>query len=101
MSALIYCPFPDPECAESVGRQLIEAGLIACINIGPQVRSVFAWEGVVDTADEVPCLFKTSATRLEDAIALLEDLHPYDTPAIMGWHCDAVGAATRHWLGAL
>ena len=101
MTALIYCPFPDATSAEAVGRTLLEERLVGCINIGAPIRSIFAWEGVVDESAEVPCLLKTSAARLERAVARLESLHPYEAPAIMGWRCDVAGAATQGWLGAL
>jgi periplasmic divalent cation tolerance protein len=101
MTALIYCPFPDAESAGRVGRALIEEGLVACINIGAPMRSVFAWDGRLDEGEEIPCLLKTSSEALDRAVARLETLHPYEAPAIMGWHCDAAGAATKGWLGAL
>lgn len=101
MTALIYCPFPDEEEAVTIGRQLIEEELVACVNLGKPVRSIFAWEGRIDESTEVPAFFKTSSAKLEKAIERLENLHPYDTPAIMGWHCDAAGSATKEWLGAL
>ncbi|MBX7501283.1 divalent-cation tolerance protein CutA [Qipengyuania mesophila] len=101
MTALIYCPFPDAASAETIGRTLIDERLIACINIGGPVRSIFAWKGAVDEGEEVPCLLKTTARLLERAIARLEVLHPYEAPAITGWHCDAAGAATQAWLDAL
>jgi len=56
---------------------------------------------VVDEGEEVPGLLKTSAGKLDQAIARLESLHPYDAPAIVGWHCDAAGVAAREWLEAL
>lgn len=101
VSALIYCPFPDAACAERIGRTLIEEGLAACINIGGPIRSIFSWGGVIDEGEEVPGLIKTSSGKLDRAVARLEKLHPYDAPAIMGWRCDAPGAATQEWLGAL
>ena len=101
MTALIYCPFPDAAIAEAIGRALIEERLVACINIGSPVRSIFMWEGRMDEGEETPGLLKTSSTLLTRAIARLEDLHPYDTPAIVGWNCDAAGVATQRWLGAM
>jgi periplasmic divalent cation tolerance protein len=80
---------------------LIEEGLVACINIGGAIRSIFSWGGVVDEGEEVPGLLKTSAGKLDQAIARLESLHPYDAPAIVGWRCDAAGVAAREWLEAL
>lgn len=101
MSALIYCPFPYAASAESIGAQLLDEGLIACINIGAPIRSLFIWLGERGESDEIPALLKTDAALLERAVARLEDLHPYDCPAIMGWRCDAVGTATKGWLGGL
>lgn len=101
MTALIYCPFPDAASAEEIGRVLIEEGLAACINIGGEIRSVFAWGGSVGEGSETPALIKTSESKLNQAVSRLEALHPYDAPAIMGWRCDAAGSATRDWLGAL
>ena len=100
MSALIYCPFPDTGTAHAIGRQLLGEGLIGCINIGSSISSLFIWDGEAGSAEEVPALLKTDERLLVRAIARLEDLHPYDSPAILGWPCQA-GAATRDWLGGL
>lgn len=101
MSALIYCPFPDEDTARTIGRALVEEGLVACINIGGAIRSIYAWQGAVAEGDEIAAILKTDGKLLEPAIARLEVLHPYDSPAILGWHCDAAGSATQQWLGGL
>ena len=100
MTALVYCPFPDAETAQRIGGQLLDEGLIACINIGNSITSLFAWDGERGSAEEIPALLKTDAALLEQAIVRLEALHPYESPAILGWPCQA-GAATRSWLGGL
>ncbi|MBX7541555.1 divalent-cation tolerance protein CutA [Qipengyuania sphaerica] len=97
MSALIYCPFPDAGTAERVGALLLDEKLIACINIGNPIASIFDWDGGRGAGEECPALLKTHADVLENAIARLEDLHPYDAPAILGWPCMA-GKATGEWL---
>ncbi|MEZ5680997.1 MAG: divalent-cation tolerance protein CutA [Erythrobacter sp.] len=101
MTALIYCTFPDEKIAMGIGRTLIDEKLIACINIGGAIRSLFSWRGETDEGEEIAAVLKTDRALLEQAIARLEDLHPYDTPAILGWHCDAAGSATQAWLGEL
>jgi len=100
MSALIYCPFPDAESARNVGEQLLDEGLIGCINIGGPIQSFFAWGGERGEGEECPALLKTDAQLLELAISRLEELHPYDTPAVLGWPCVA-GKATESWLRTL
>ena len=46
-------------------------------------------------------LFKTAPGLLARAVERLEAIHPYDTPAIVGWKADSCGQATAAWLGAL
>ncbi|AKM08423.1 divalent-cation tolerance protein CutA [Pelagerythrobacter marensis] len=101
MSALVWCSCPDEDTAVALARQLVGEGLAACGNaIGP-MRSVFAWNGGVEEAGECGLLLKTDARVLDCAVSRLEALHPYDAPAVLGWRCDAAGAATAAWLGAL
>ncbi|WP_338446930.1 divalent-cation tolerance protein CutA [Pelagerythrobacter marensis] len=101
MSALVWCPCPDERTAMALARQLVEEDLAACGNaIGP-MRSVFAWNGTVEESRECGLLLKTHARVLDRAVARLEALHPYDEPAVLGWRCEAAGAATAAWLAAL
>ena len=97
MSALIYCPFPDTETARRIADTLLDEKLIACINIGAAIEALYCWDGERGEGRECPALLKTDAALLDAAMARLEDLHPYDTPAILGWPC-AAPAGTRAWL---
>ena len=99
--ALIWSPFADPESAETAASRLLDEGLIACANLLPAVRSLYVWQGERGEGAECGALFKTDAALLDAAIARLAQLHPYETPAITGWRCDAAAPATLAWLGAL
>ena len=101
MSALIWCPFPDQDSARRIANSLLDEDLVACANLLGAIESVFQWQGNRESAQEIGVLFKTDAALLDRAVARLAVLHPYDTPAIMGWRCDAVPDATRAWLGLL
>jgi periplasmic divalent cation tolerance protein len=100
-AALIWCPFPDKETARRIAGQLLADGLIACANIMAEMESLFLWEGKADSASEVGVLFKTTGEQLDPAIERLGGLHPYETPAIIGWRCDAAHPLTQQWLGAM
>lgn len=101
IAALTWCPFPDRATARAISAQLLEEKLIGCANIMGEIEAVFEWEGERGEGREVPVLFKTNADTLATMIARLGDLHPYDTPAILGWRCDAGHPSTLAWLGAL
>lgn len=97
-AALVWCPFPDTETARAAADALLDDGLIACANLLGTIESRFVWDGARAVGSEVGVLFKTTTDKLDDVIEGLGALHPYDTPAIIGWHADAAHPATEAWL---
>ena len=100
-AALIWCPFADEDSAARAAAALLDEELIACANLVPGMRSIYRWNG--ESGDERECgaLLKTRADLLARAMARLEAIHPYDTPAITGWHADEASRPTLEWLGGL
>jgi len=98
MTALVWCPFPDREAARSIAAILLDEKLIGCANILGEVESLYVWDGERGEARETGVLFKCDASALDNVVDRLGALHPYDTPAILGWKCDAAPQATRAWL---
>lgn len=96
-AALIWSDFPHVGSAKQVISSLLDERLIACGNILPNVPSLFIWRGERDETVECAVLFKTTAARLDAAVDRLSALHPYETPAIMGWTVNA-DAGTLAWL---
>ena len=99
--ALVWCPFPDADSAAAAADALLDEGLIACANILPGMVSRFVWNGERGNAVEAGVLFKSNAEKLATLTARLAELHPYDEPAIVGWHCDAAAPGTVAWLEAM
>ena len=95
---MIWCPFGDTNSAQDVACILVDEKLVACANIIPDITSVYRWKGEVHKDSEVGVLFKTTDRLLESAVKRLAELHPYDTPAISGWHVDHAPPATLEWL---
>jgi len=100
MSALIWSPFADEDSAARVAGQLLDERLIACANILAPMRSLYVWQGERGEAAEIGVLFKTDASVLDRATARLAELHPYDTPAVLGWRTDTAAKPTAEWLWA-
>ena len=95
---LVYTTFPDAETALAVGEELVRARLAACVNVLPGMRSVYAWKGAVERADEVVALIKSRETLAEPLAAALKVRHPYETPIIH--HLPVAGADpdTAAWI---
>jgi periplasmic divalent cation tolerance protein len=99
--ALVWCPFPDAENAEEIAGRLLDEGLAACANIIPGMIVHYVWNGERGQSREAGVLFKTNAAALAALTVRLGELHPYDEPAILGWHCDEAAPGTAAWLGAM
>ncbi len=97
-AALIWCPIGSEGEARELAAAMVGEGLVACANIVPQLTSVFRWQDKIETATEAGVLFKTRTDLLQRATERLAQLHPYDTPAIVGWKADAVPPVTLEWL---
>lgn len=79
----LYTTWPDLPAAEAAGEALINARLAACVNIIPNVRSLYRWDGALQRDDEVIMFVKTSAARAGAARDALIAAHPYDTPCVL------------------
>lgn len=99
--ALVWCPFPDETAALAAIHALLDERLIACGNVLPAMTSVSIWRGQKDTTREAGALLKTNTALLDRAIARLAELHPYETPAVLGWRCDSASPATLAWLAGI
>jgi len=101
VAALAWCPFPDRESARLASEMLLDEGLIGCANILGEIESIFVWDGERGEGTETAVLFKTNSELLEQLVTRLGKIHPYDTPAIAGWHCNVAHVATLQWLGSI
>lgn len=94
----VYAVFRDDEEAARIARVAVEEGLAACANILPPCRSVYRWQGAVETADEVPALFKTTRDGADALIARIAALHEYDVPAAVAWPVLSAHAPYAEWV---
>ena len=69
--------------AQSLAKLLVEDRAAACVNIIPGMSSVFRWEGEVQVENELLMMIKTTAEKIPDVQALLEEHHSYEVPEIV------------------
>jgi periplasmic divalent cation tolerance protein len=78
-----YSTCPNSELAETISRSLVSEQLAACVNQVAGVRSIYKWQGQVQTDVEVMLIIKTTAANLEKLAARLNELHPYELPELI------------------
>ena len=80
---VVLCTCADPAEADRIASAVVEGRFAACVNVLPPVRSVFRWEGNVETASEILLLIKTTAPRFPALRDAIRQIHSYDTPEII------------------
>lgn len=80
---MIYSTFPDTSTATQAGERLVTQELAACVNILPQMTSIYQWEGKLMRDEEAVMLIKTRSSLASRVVAEIEAHHPYETPAVV------------------
>ena len=94
----VYCLFASAEEAERIGRIAVEERLAACINIFAPCRSVYRWQGEIETSEEVPAILKTTGEAADALISRIAGLHSYDVPCIAVWPIDKLLLSYAEWV---
>ena len=94
----VYVIFADQDEAERIGRAVVEEGLAACINILGPCRSIYRWQGSIETADEVATILKTRADEADALIARIAGMHSYDVPCIAVWPINKLLLSYAEWV---
>jgi periplasmic divalent cation tolerance protein len=69
--------------AAKIGKALVDGHLAACVNIVPEVRSLFFWEGKTQDEKESLLICKTRLPRMEQLVARVKSLHSYAVPEVI------------------
>ena len=94
----VYAIFADQAEAQAIGRAMVEKRLAACVNIMQPCRSIYRWEGAIETGTEVPALFKTTLDQADALISAIADRHSYSVPAIAVWAISKLPESYAEWV---
>jgi periplasmic divalent cation tolerance protein len=85
-----------------MARALVERRLAACVNLVPNLTSIYRWQGAVEEAEEVLLVRKTTEDQLATLEAAVRELHSYEVPEFLALRVEAVGQPYLEWrLGSV
>ena len=89
---------PNREEAIRLADMLVGAHLAACVQIFPEMESVYRWEGKIERQPEILLLIKTTRDRFDELEREVRALHSYDTPEIVAVPIVAGSEPYLRWL---
>jgi periplasmic divalent cation tolerance protein len=94
---VVFVTAPE-EVAPGLAEALVRRGVAACVNVLPAVRSVYRWEGAVETATEALLVAKVPRAGFEALRAAVLELHPYQLPEVIALPVEAAHPAYARWV---
>ena len=94
----VWVNCPDEDVADAISDALIEERLAACANVFPSINSSYRWKGTVEKENEIPLLLKTRADHFVAVCKRVRELHPYETPSIIGLKLEFVDPDYAQWV---
>jgi len=96
----VFLTAPNGEEATRLADLLVGSQLAACVQILPEMESVFRWQGQVTRESEILLIVKTTAEKFADLEREVRALHSYDVPEIVAVPIVAGSNAYLDWLTA-
>ena len=81
--AIILTTVSAVEEGQSIANLLVEKQLAACVNIIPNISSVYRWKGKIQSEPEVLLLIKTTKDLETAVYEEVQAVHSYNTPELV------------------
>ncbi|MCJ2513235.1 MAG: divalent-cation tolerance protein CutA [Candidatus Thermoplasmatota archaeon] len=83
MISVIYTTLDNEQDARKIANFLIEEQIVACVNIIPNVISIYRWKGKIEEEKEFILIAKTVDENVIKTIKRIKELHNYELPDII------------------
>jgi periplasmic divalent cation tolerance protein len=97
---VVFMTASSREEAERLADMLVSNELAACVQIMPEMESVYRWQGKVERQREILLIAKTLSSKFEEIEFEVVALHSYETPEIVALPLTAGSRPYLEWLRA-
>lgn len=86
------------EEAMQLAELLVEKRLAACVQVLPEMTSIYRWQGKIQRDAEILLLAKTTSARFTELEQNIRAHHSYETPEIIAIPASEVSTPYLAWL---
>ncbi|MDM8560471.1 divalent-cation tolerance protein CutA [Candidatus Parabeggiatoa sp. HSG14] len=95
---LLLTTCPNSEVANKLAHTLLKKHLAACVNILPNIQSVYEWKGDIVSDTEVLLFIKTRHEHYATIEQTLLQQHPYEVPELIAFPIENGLPSYLTWL---
>jgi periplasmic divalent cation tolerance protein len=95
---VVHITATDESEARRLAELLLEQKKAACVNIVPEVSTLYRWKGKIENGSESLMIIKTRSLLLNDIIALVKTNHSYEVPEVIAFPVTGGSPEYLGWL---
>jgi len=95
---LVLTTASSKEEARRLAKTLVERRLAACVNIVPNINSIYRWKEKVEESQEFLLLMKTTESAIPKLRDAIQELHSYEVPECIVLLIEDGSAAYLKWI---
>ena len=99
-ATVVFMTASNKNEAQLLADMLVSKQLAACVQIMPEMDSVYRWQGKVERQREFLLIAKTLFSKFAEIESEVTRLHSYETPEIVAFPLSAVSNPYLQWLTA-
>lgn len=95
---LAYTTVGNEADAQALAHRLVQEQLARCVTLLPGARSVYVWQGQLETTPEVLLMVKCTDAQRHAMKMVWADMHPYELPELLFVKADDGHAPYLDWI---
>jgi len=84
--------------ALDIAHALIRNRQAACVNLVPNIQSIYRWKGRVCADEEFLLLIKTRAQKFAAVRETIQKMNTYELPEVLAYRVDEASPAFAAWI---
>ncbi|XP_035438553.1 protein CutA homolog [Spodoptera frugiperda] len=97
--SVAYVTVPSVDVGKTIGHGLVKNKLAACVNVIPQVTSIYEWEGKINEDSEALLMIKTRTTQVDKLTEFVRTNHPYSVCEVISLPIKNGNPPYLKWIG--
>ncbi|XP_055324031.1 protein CutA homolog [Sitodiplosis mosellana] len=97
-SSICYVTTPNEESAKKLAGDLVSSKLAACVNILPNIQSVYEWEGKINEDLEYLLMIKTTTENVQELTTYVRENHPYSVAEVISVKIESGNPPYLDWI---
>ncbi|XP_069419999.1 protein CutA isoform X2 [Ovis canadensis] len=95
-AAFVTCP--NEKVAKEIARAMVEKRLAACVNLVPQITSIYEWKGEIEEDSEVLMMIKTQSSLVPALTDFVRSVHPYEVAEVIALPVEQGNPPYLQWV---